>query len=89
MHDTFDLIFIDADKREYQTYYDAVFPKLRPGGFMLIDNTLWNDKVLDEDGRRDKQTAAIFAFNENIARDTRIEKLILPLRDGLTLIRKK
>ncbi|MGI5974528.1 MAG: O-methyltransferase [Paludibacter sp.] len=89
LHDTFDLIFIDADKREYQTYYDAVFPKLRPGGFMLIDNTLWNDKVLDEDGRRDKQTAAILAFNENIARDTRIEKLILPLRDGLTLIRKK
>ena len=89
LHDTFDLIFIDADKREYQTYYDAVFPKLRPSGFMLIDNTLWNDKVLDEDGRRDKQTAAILAFNENIARDTRIEKLILPLRDGLTLIRKK
>jgi predicted O-methyltransferase YrrM len=89
LRDTFDLIFIDADKREYQTYYDAVFPKLRPGGFMLIDNTLWNDKVLDEDGRRDKQTAAILAFNENIARDTRIEKLILPLRDGLTLIRKK
>lgn len=89
LYDTFDLIFIDADKREYQTYYDAVFPKLRPGGFMLIDNTLWNDKVLDEDGRRDKQTAAILAFNENIARDTRIEKLILPLRDGLTLIRKK
>ena len=90
LHDTFDLVFIDADKREYQTYYDAVFPKLRSGGFMLIDNTLWNDKVLEEEnGKRDKQTAAILAFNENIARDTRIEKLILPLRDGLTLIRKK
>src|SRR5690554_6699679 len=90
LHDTFDLVFIDADKREYQTYYDAVFPKLRTGGFMLIGNTLWNDKVLNEENdKRDKQTAAILSFNDKIAQDSRIEKLILPLRDGLTLIRKR
>ncbi len=86
----FDLVFIDGDKREYQTYFDAVFPKLRQGGFILIDNTLWNDKVLHEEtDKRDKQTVAIMAFNDNIAKDVRIEKLILPLRDGLTLIRKR
>ena len=60
------------------------------GGFMLIDNTLWNDKVLNEENdKRDKQTAAILSFNDKIAQDSRIEKLILPLRDGLTLIRKR
>lgn len=90
LHGPFDLVFIDADKREYQQYYDAVLPKLRVGGLMIVDNTLWNDKVLKEfSDERDKQTQAILSFNRNIANDRRVEKIILPLRDGLTLIRKK
>jgi len=85
----FDLVFLDADKREYQVYYDAVFPKLRKGGFMLVDNTLWDGKVLLEVDEKDNQTEAIRKFNDYVAADSRVEKLILPLRDGLTLIRKK
>ncbi len=85
----FDLVFLDADKREYQVYYDAVFPKLKKGGFMLVDNTLWDGKVLQEVDEKDNQTEAIRKFNDYVAADSRVEKLILPLRDGLTLIRKK
>ncbi len=84
----FDLVFLDADKREYQVYYDAVFPKLRKGGFMLVDNTLWDGKVLLEVDEKDNQTEAIRKFNDYVAADSRVEKLILPLRDGLTMIRK-
>ena len=86
---TFDLVFIDADKREYQAYYDAVFHKVRQGGYLLVDNTLWDGKVLKDSDPHDKQTEAINQFNKMIAQDVRIEKLILPLRDGLTIIRKK
>lgn len=89
MDEVFDLVFLDADKREYQVYYDAVFPKLRKGGFMLVDNTLWDGKVLQEVDEKDNQTEAIRKFNDYVAADSRVEKLILPLRDGLTLIRKK
>lgn len=89
LDEIFDLVFIDADKREYLAYYDVVFPKVRKGGFILVDNTLWDGKVLKETVRDDAQTAAIRKFNDVIAADTNIEKLILPLRDGLTLIRKK
>lgn len=89
MDDVFDLVFLDADKREYQVYYDAIFPKLRKGGFMLVDNTLWDGKVLLEQDDKDNQTEAIRQFNNYVAADSRVEKLILPLRDGLTLIRKK
>jgi predicted O-methyltransferase YrrM len=70
-------------------YYDAVFPKLRKGGFMLVDNTLWDGKVLQEVDEKDNQTEAIRKFNDYVAADSRVEKLILPLRDGLTLIRIK
>lgn len=85
----FDLVFLDADKREYQVYYDAIFPKLKIGGFMLVDNTLWDGKVLLEVHDKDNQTEAIRKFNDYVAADKRVEKLILPLRDGLTIIRKK
>jgi caffeoyl-CoA O-methyltransferase len=84
----FDLVFLDADKREYQVYYDAVFPKLKKGGFILVDNTLWDGKVLLEVHDKDNQTEAIRKFNDYVATDKRVEKLILPLRDGLTMIRK-
>lgn len=85
---TFDLVFIDADKREYPEYFHAVFPIVRKGGFILADNTLWNGKVLSEPAPGDEQTRGVVEFNDLIARDHRVEKIILPLRDGLTIIRK-
>jgi caffeoyl-CoA O-methyltransferase len=84
----FDLVFIDADKREYMAYYEAVLPKVKPGGFILADNTLWDGKVLAEVNPNDKQTIEIKHFNDFIAADPRVEKVMLPLRDGLTVIRK-
>lgn len=88
LSETFDLVFIDADKREYSDYYHLVFDKVKTGGFIFADNTLWNGKVLDKIADNDEQTAAIVEFNAMINRDKRVEKVILPLRDGLTLIRK-
>lgn len=88
LDDVFDLVFIDADKREYLTYYEAVLPKLRKGGFILADNTLWDGKVLTEVKQNDEQTLSVMKFNDFVAQDERVEKVILPLRDGLTLIRK-
>ena len=85
----FDLVFIDADKRHYIDYYNLVFDKVRRGGFILADNTLWDGKVVMEPESKDAQTVGILRFNEMIAADPRIEKVILPLRDGLTLIWKK
>ncbi|GAB1415855.1 O-methyltransferase [Paludibacter sp.] len=89
LQEYWDLVFMDADKREYQQYYDSVLPKLKSGGYMLIDNTLWDGKVLKEKDEKDSQTEAIKQFNDNIAKDDRIEKVLLPIRDGLTIIRKK
>lgn len=85
--ETFDLVYIDADKRDYCKYYDLVFPRLKPGALILADNTLWSGKVVEE-GRPDRQTQGILAFNKKIKDDKRIEKVILPLRDGLTIIWK-
>lgn len=86
---TFDMVFIDANKRLYCDYYDLVFDKVRPGGFILADNTLWDGKILQSPLPSDAQTIGIMRFNEKVATDTRVEKVILPLRDGLTLIYKK
>lgn len=83
----FDLIFIDAGKKQYQEHYDLVLPKLRPGGWILCDNVLWSGKVIHSN--TDKETAAIHAFNNYVASDDRVEKVLLPLRDGLYIIRKK
>jgi caffeoyl-CoA O-methyltransferase len=85
---TFDLVFIDGDKREYTEYYRLVIDKMKPGGFILADNVLWGGKVIEKE-TKDPQTLGIIAFNELISRETCIEKLILPLRDGLMLMRKK
>jgi len=85
----YDLVYIDANKRQYCAYYDAVLPLLRPGGVILADNTLWDGKVLEEPMPQDAQTVEIAAFNEKVAKDPRVEAVILPLRDGLTIIRKK
>lgn len=89
LDETFDMVFIDADKREYLAYYEAVLPKLRKGGFILADNVLWDGKVIEEVHPNDKQTIAIMQFNDFVVADDRVEKVILPLRDGMTLIRKK
>ena len=86
----FDLVYIDADKRDYCDYYDLVFPHVRPGGLILADNTLWSGKVVDGGApNADAQTRGILAFNERIKADDRVEKVLLPLRDGLTVIWKR
>lgn len=85
----FDLVYIDANKRMYTQYYDLVFDSVRSGGLIIADNTLWDGHVLETPKPSDKQTIEIKAFNERVAHDPRVEKVILPLRDGLTLIWKK
>lgn len=84
-----DVCFIDADKRIYKGYYDLILPYMRSGGLILADNTLWDGKVLEEHPKEsDLQTRGLQIFNDYIAQDTRVEKVILPMRDGLTIIRK-
>ena len=85
---TFDMAFIDGDKRTYLQTYDAVLPLIRQGGIILADNTLWDRHVVDRAYDHDSQTRGIELFNDAVAADTRVEKVILPLRDGLTIIRK-
>ncbi len=84
----FDLVFIDADKREYCAYLEAVYPLVPAGGFILADNTLWDGHIIDPAYDRDKQTLGLRAFNDQLKKDDRFEQVILPLRDGLTIIRK-
>ena len=84
----FDLAFMDGDKRTYQDCYEMVMSILKPGGFILADNTLWDGHVIDHAYDNDHQTQGIETFNDYIASDPRVEQVILPLRDGLTLIRK-
>ncbi len=88
-NEPFDVAFIDADKRIYCDYYELILPRMRPGGLILADNTLWDGKVIDEPKVSDMQSRGLRAFNDMIAQDTRVEKVILPLRDGLTMIRVK
>lgn len=85
----FDMAFIDGDKRTYVETYEMVMDILRPGGFILADNTLWDGHVVEEAYDHDHQTIGIRKFNDHVATDSRVEKVILPLRDGLTIIRKK
>ena len=88
MVDTYDLVFIDADKREYCAYLDMVYPLVPVGGFILADNTLWDGHIVDTAYDKDKQTLGLRAFNDQLAANPRFEQVILPLRDGLTIIRK-
>ena len=85
----YDMVFIDANKREYCDYYELVFPLVRPGGWILADNVLWDGKICAETISQDRQTQGILAFNEMVAADPRVENVILPLRDGLNIIYKK
>ena len=87
--EVFDLIFLDADKREYCQYYELTFPLLRKGGILLADNTLWSGHITDPAYDKDKQTSGLRVFNDMVAQDERAEKVILPLRDGLTIVLKK
>lgn len=89
LDEIFDMVLIDADKRHYAGYYDLVFHKVRQGGLILADNTLWDGKVTEKIRPSDKQALSIVAFNEKIKNDGRIEKVILPGRDGLTVMWKK
>lgn len=85
----FDLIFIDADKLNYCKYFDLTFEKLKTGGFILADNVLWSGKVLAENSKKaDKDTVAIKKFNDKVQLDNRVENVMIPLRDGMTLIQK-
>lgn len=85
---SFDLVYIDADKRQYEEYYEEALRLLPPGGFIIADNTLWDGHVVEPDHARDHQTAGIIRFNDRVAGDPRVEKVIIPLRDGLTIIRR-
>ena len=87
MKERWDFAFIDADKREYVAYYEMLLPLMNPGGFIVADNTLWYGHVLEEARDSDMQTKGVQAFNDLVASDARVEKVILPLRDGLTIIR--
>ncbi len=86
LNDTLDLVFIDADKASYGTYFDLVIDTVRPGGFILADNVLWSGKVLNE--QPDKDTRVLLEFNRKINEDQRVENVLLPIRDGIMLIRK-
>lgn len=87
LDEAIDLVFIDADKTNYQKYYDLIIDKLRIGGHILIDNVLWDGKVINE-AARDKKTEAIRAFNDNVLQDPRTKNILLPIRDGIMLARK-
>jgi len=84
---SFDLVFIDADKPNYSNYYNLVFDRLRPGGFIVADNVLWSGKVLDDE--KDADTQALHEFNEMVTADERVANVLLPIRDGLMIVRKK
>ena len=85
----YDIVYMDANKREYCEYYDLIFDMVRPGGLILADNVLWDGKVCQDPLPQDKQTLGIAAFNDKISSDPRVESVIMPLRDGLNIIRIK
>ncbi len=87
LDETWDLVYIDADKPNYLNYYNLVFDRVRPGGFILADNALWDGKVLDS-GTRSSDTRGIIEFNKFVLKDDRVENLLLPFRDGLMIVRK-
>lgn len=90
LSETFDLVFIDADKANYMRYYELVIDQVRPGGVILADNVLWSGKVIPEAGKKiDKDTQVILDFNKMVQQDPRVENILLPIRDGLLMARKK
>ena len=89
LNKTWDLVFIDADKENYANYFDIVIDSLRPGGIIIADNVLWSGKVLKETEAKDEETRALKVFNEKVFADERVESVLLPIRDGLMVLRKK
>lgn len=89
LNEPFDLVFIDADKENYSTYYDMVFPKVKQGGYIIADNVLWSGKILNSPMKMDKETKSLYDYSRKIHDDSRVEKVLLPLRDGLMIARKK
>ena len=89
LNDAFDLVFIDADKRNLSVYFDLIIDKLRPGGFILADNVLWSGKVVEIVNSSDVDTVAVQAFNEKVHDDPRVENVLLPVRDGIMMLRKR
>jgi predicted O-methyltransferase YrrM len=87
--DVFDIVFIDADKKNYANYYNLVFEKVKSGGFIIADNVLWSGKVIETDVSKDAETLNMLNFNEMVSKDKRVEPFLLPLRDGLMICRKK
>lgn len=89
LHETWDMVFIDADKSNYANYYNLVFDHVRPGGFIIADNVLWSGKVVEPLKPQDIDTKALLEFNEMVTKDERVENVLLPIRDGLMVARKK
>lgn len=89
LEETFDIVFIDADKENYSVYYDLVFPKVKQGGYIIADNVLWSGKVLNSAMKMDNETKALYEYTRKVHSDSRVEKMLLPLRDGLMIARKK
>ena len=85
----FDIVFIDADKSGYAAYYDLIIDRVKPGGIIITDNVLWSGKVIEPVKANDEDTLLIQAFNKKIASDTRVEVVLLPIRDGISIARKK
>jgi caffeoyl-CoA O-methyltransferase len=88
LNETFDLVFIDAAKEHYSDYYHAVFEKVKPGGFVLADNALWDGRVLEGDAAKDPETKGMIWFNEEIQQDVRVENVLVSIRDGVMVVRK-
>ena len=88
LNETFDLVFIDADKENYSNYYDLVFEKVKHGGYIIADNVLWSGNVLKKKSEMDEETQAIDSFNKKVINDNRVENVLFPVRDGLMVIRK-
>jgi caffeoyl-CoA O-methyltransferase len=88
LKEQFDIVFIDADKKNYSNYYDMVFDKVRPGGYIIADNVLWSGKILDTEKNNDRETLLINEFNKKIHNDPRVEHQLIPIRDGLMIARK-
>ena len=89
LDETFDLVFIDADKPNYPHYYDLAFPKVRMGGFLIADNVLWKGKVADDEATHDSHTKVLHEFNKKVRADERVSHVLLPVRDGLMIVRKE
>ena len=86
--ENFDLVFIDADKKNYATYYDLILDKVNIGGYIIADNVLWSGKVINSGSKMDNDTKAIDSFNKKVSNDNRVEKMLLPIRDGLMIARR-